>query len=341
MSRPRAVLQVASTKGRGGIVTAIRHYARAFAQCGVPCTTLYRGPALDALKADGVDVVKAPELLFTPLAALAHGRGLRREVEERLNGAPEIIVVHSDKALSAMRALWPRAAIVAPCHSDKFKRKRRADVVVTLNPTQHRAATAALKDSSARPFLLGNPFIPEPTTPPPDGEPRVVFCGRFIDTKDPGLLLRAARHLPVSPRLVFIGAGPLEGALKEEVGASGLEHTFTGWQRRPFDHIAVTDILVLPSSWEGLPYMIQEALAHGVGVVAADNPGNRYALGDGAFGELFPPGDAERLASILERTLAAPAALREKAAHGKAALTERFGPEAFVRALALATSATN
>lgn len=315
-------------------MTALRHYARMFAANGVECLTLYRGPALSALVASGVETMEAPSALTSSFGFLEQLTDLRRAIAAKSASDPDLIIVHSDKALDRVRTLWPGSVIVAPCHSDKVKRKRRADIVVTLNPAQHDIVRKALRGTPPEVVLLGNPFVAEadPITPLTTA-PRVVFCGRFIDTKDPGLLIRAAQHMSPAPPLCFIGAGPLEAELKAQVAAHGLQASFTGWLARPFEHITQSDILVLPSSWEGLPYMVQEALACGVGVVAADNPGNRYALHDGAFGELFTPGDADALAPILGRALSAPAALQRKAALGRASLDGRFGAKSFFQAL--------
>lgn len=328
------VLQIASTKGRGGIVTAIRHYARMFSASEVASLTLYRGPALGALIDDGVSAMEAPRALTSSFGFLKPLCELRRAVAARSPRDPDLIIVHSDKALDRVRALWPRSVIVAPCHSDKVRRKRRAGIVVTLNPSQHDAVQAALRGAPAKVVLLGNPFVADANLPAAQpSTPRVVFCGRFIDTKDPGLLIRAAQHMSPAPQLCFIGAGPLELELKTQAAACGIQASFTGWLARPWEYMTQSDILVLPSSWEGLPYMVQEALAHGVSVVAADNPGNRFALKDGAFGELFAPGDAAALAPILARASAAPNALRQKATLGRASLEARFGPQAFFQAL--------
>jgi glycosyltransferase involved in cell wall biosynthesis len=324
------VLQIATTKGRGGIVTAMCHYARMFDACGIAHAAIYRGPATDVLAREGVELIEAPAL-HSPLAPLL-GRAMAAKLKAR--GAPMLALVHSDLALGSVRRLWPQAISVTPCHSDKFRRKRNADLVITLNPAQQQAAESALAGSRARAVLLGNPYVaPTAQAAESDAPPRLVFCGRFIDTKDPTILLRAAAQLKQAPKLCFIGAGPLEASLKQAAAASGLDVSFPGWLAAPFEAIGVNDILVSPSSWEGLPYMIQEALDRGVSVVAADNAGNRHGLGDGAYGALFPAGDAAGLTAVLERVLADPAALRTQAQAGQRALRQRYGAEPFWRAL--------
>ncbi|MGQ0534219.1 MAG: glycosyltransferase family 4 protein [Caulobacteraceae bacterium] len=335
------VLQIATTKGRGGIVTAMSHYARMFKASGVRHAAIYRGPATEALRAEGIDLVDAPPLNspFAPL--LSRMGGLLPEIRTRAGGEPMLALVHSDLSLSAVRQLWPAAVAAAPCHSDKFKRKREADLVITLNPVQQERAASALAGSRARPVLLGNPYVPTPAEESLlrlAAAPRLVFCGRFIETKDPMILLKAAAQMRPAPSLCFIGAGPLEAELRQAASVSTLDVTFPGWLSQPFESFTERDILVSPSSWEGLPYMVQEALSRGVSVIAADNAGNRFALGDGAYGALFPPGDAGALARQMEAALADPDDLRARAAQGRLAVGARYGAAPFWRALSDAVS---
>ena len=58
--------------------------------------------------------------------------------------------------------------------------------------------------------------------------------------------------------------------------------------------------LIAPSRWEGMPYLLLEAVARGRRVIASDCPGNRDVLAGYARAQLFPVEDAARLASLLE-----------------------------------------
>lgn len=320
-------------KGRGGIATAVAHYERMFRRVGIRSAIVFSGPSIDAVREDGADVVDAPDLLTSPLAGvLPLLGGLRQSLLQRTNGEPIVAIVHSDRTLPALKRMLPNATFVAPCHSDKFKHKEAADLVITLNAAQHAAAQAAMK----RPRIaqLGNPYVAEPAPALlPARAPRLNFVARFIPTKDPLALLRAAALLPAPPPLRFSGDGELAPQVRAAAAQSELEVEFAGWDRTPFARFHANDILVLPSHWEGLPYLLQEALDHGVATIASDIPGNRSALGDGAFGALFPLGDDQALAACLGEALANLDALRAKAEKGRAALRQRYGAEAFWRAL--------
>lgn len=57
--------------------------------------------------------------------------------------------------------------------------------------------------------------------------------------------------------------------------------------------------LIAPSRWEGMPYLLLEAVARGRAVIASDCPGNRDVLADYPRARLFPTADAAALAELL------------------------------------------
>lgn len=324
-------LQVAMMKGRGGILSAVTHYARMFEAVGVKSATLYRGPAPDVVRASG-KLIDAPASLTSPLYSMFPDAALRRAVFDAGGGAPDIAIVHSDLALAGIKRLFPSVRTAAICHSDKLKRKSRADIIVTLNGAQTEAARAALP--RVRVAQLGNPYVaPMPPASPPGDRARLNFVARFIDTKQPLTLIEAVVKLERRPALRFIGSGELEGEMRQALAAAGIEAEFTGWVAAPFERFHSQDVLVLPSLWEGLPYLLQEALDHRAPIIASDNPGNRAALAEGEYGALFKTGDADALAASIRDALANLDALRSKAEKGRAALCAKYGAEAFWRAL--------
>ena len=338
-------LQVASTKGLGGIVTAMCHYARMFKATGISSACLYRGPAIELLRNEGVDVVEAPRGLTSVFGGfLPQDRKVAREIAARASGKSILAIVHSDLALAAIQRLFSGAVIVTPCHSDKAKRKRRADLVVTLNPTQHALVSAALAGSPARALMLGNPFVSPLAAPlmKAPGPPRINFCGRFTETKNPSLVLQALAHMRTRPlpELRFIGEGPLEEGLKEVARQAPTKVTFSGWMREPLADFHAGDLLVVTSSWEGAPYLLQEALDAEVPVVSSDVQGSRTVLGDGAYGRLYAPGDAAALGAAIDAAIADLEALRRQTTLGRQALHAAHGPAPFWQALMAAVKGT-
>lgn len=334
------VLQVASVKGSGGIATAVAHYERMFRSVGVRSAVLFRGPSFEALRAGGSDVMPAPRFLTSPLAAFAPELSrIRAEVLERAGGDQLVVIVHSDRALPALRRLFPHACMITPCHSDKFKHKARADLVVTLNPAQQALALAALPGKRIR--ELGNPFAPAPGSrglnwdEPANGRMRVNFLGRLEGFKDPLTALKAfaATDLPPHAEMRVIGAGPLEAELRSFAASCARPIVFAGWLDAPYSHFGHGDLLVLPSTWESYSYVVREALQHGIPIAASDIMVHRDALGGGAFGALFAAGDVLALARIMETAFAGLRGLRAKAESGRDALMARYGAAPFWREL--------
>jgi glycosyltransferase involved in cell wall biosynthesis len=71
------------------------------------------------------------------------------------------------------------------------------------------------------------------------------------------------------------------------------------------------DVLVVPSTWhENAPFVVLEARAAGLPVLASRFGGLTEVVDDGADGELFAPGDVSDLAQRLQRLLDEPERLQ-------------------------------
>lgn len=320
-------VQVASLKGRGGIETSILSYENMFRKVGVGSLCLFDGPGEESLVAAGANFIQLPKFLARATGRLpGMGRSLREEILRFAKGRLLLFIIHSDRTLPSLRKLFPNDIFITPCHSDKTKGKGRADIAVTLNPHQHEVVSWGIAGSRCRAALLGNPFECSGPPPKPGVETRLVFCARFIEVKNPLPLLSAYSDLNAPPPLVMIGDGHL---MAEARATAGQGVIFTGWQSDPWEEITAADILVSPSSWEGLPYLVQEALGRAIPVVASDIPAHRFALSDGAFGDLYPLDDHHAFVDALATAVKNVPELRRKAAAGREALPRRFGPEAF------------
>lgn len=77
------------------------------------------------------------------------------------------------------------------------------------------------------------------------------------------------------------------------------------------DAMASIDVLVVPSTWhENAPFVVLEARAAGLPVLASRFGGLAEVVRDGVDGELFAPGDAADLAMRMQRLLDEPARLQ-------------------------------
>jgi glycosyltransferase involved in cell wall biosynthesis len=158
--------------------------------------------------------------------------------------------------------------------------------------------------------------------------PRLLFVGRFQAQKNlPWLLDRLADFRRASGQpfaLDLVGDGPQRPMLEARAGALGLAEIvrFHGWTDRPGlrAHYQSADLVVNPSTYEGMPNVVLEAMACGRAVLASRVPGNDTVVVDRVTGWLFslddPEGFAGCLQTLLSRpdvTLALGAAARERA----------------------------
>jgi glycosyltransferase involved in cell wall biosynthesis len=115
----------------------------------------------------------------------------------------------------------------------------------------------------------------------------VTLVGRLVEQKAPHRFVdTAAAVLADRSDVTFlvVGDGPLRAALEDQVAALGVERgvRLAGLRHDARDLIALSDLVVFTSVWEGLSIVALEALAARVPVVAADVSGMRELLEPGA-----------------------------------------------------------
>jgi glycosyltransferase involved in cell wall biosynthesis len=126
----------------------------------------------------------------------------------------------------------------------------------------------------------------------------VTFVGRLEPQKGVQWLIEMApAWLAQRPEcdLLMVGEGPLRRALESTCQATRIDGRvhFAGWRTDVPAILAATDVLVLPSAWEGMPNVVLEAMASGLPVVAADVEGVRELLGPSAMQQTVRHGDSQ------------------------------------------------
>ena len=149
-----------------------------------------------------------------------------------------------------------------------------------------------------------------------DGATVLGFAGSFYGYEGLDLLLEAARHLlPKHPnlRVLLVGGGPQETALKAQAESTGLRERviFTG--RVPHAQVQryyeLIDVLAYPRLPIRLTELVTplkplEAMAQGRMFVASDVGGHRELVRHGETGFLFPAGSAVALETAIDTVLA-------------------------------------
>jgi glycosyltransferase involved in cell wall biosynthesis len=172
-----------------------------------------------------------------------------------------------------------------------------------------------------------------------DGVPLVLSVGRFCEPKDQATLIEAWARVSVrfsSAVLALVGAGPLEGRLRDLANDRSVAHSLHFVSPRPDLRPAYTDadIFVLSSRWEGLPYVVLEAMAHGLPVVSTAVDGIPEAVADRRTGLLVPPADPRTLAEALMWAISEPQKAARLGAAGRARVEAEFGLDTMVDGLA-------
>jgi glycosyltransferase involved in cell wall biosynthesis len=98
--------------------------------------------------------------------------------------------------------------------------------------------------------------------------------------------------------LVIAGAGPSENELKQQTATLGINNhvLFIGPRLDIPEILQIFDLYVLPSTREGLPMVLLEAMAAGCPIVATDVGGNATAISHRFNGSLIKPKDPVALA---------------------------------------------
>ncbi|MFZ5912451.1 MAG: glycosyltransferase family 4 protein [Chloroflexota bacterium] len=156
----------------------------------------------------------------------------------------------------------------------------------------------------------------EPAAREPDGQPRIVFAGRFVGQKDPQQIVRALAGLrDLDWQCVLLGDGELFETVKQSIHAEGLDgrFTLTGWvtPEKVLEQFSQGNILFMPSLSEGLPVVGVQALASGLAVVASHIGGFLDIVDEGQNGFLVRPGDQAGFAEALRKLLTDASLLRQ------------------------------
>ncbi len=133
------------------------------------------------------------------------------------------------------------------------------------------------------------------------GSPLAIFVGRLAPQKAVDDLLAALdllQHTEPDLRTLIVGDGPLREQLRAKAHAFTLDDAvrFLGHRDDVPRLLAATDLLVLPSLYEGLPNVVLEAMRFRKPVVATAAPGTTEVVVDGETGRLVPMHDFVALA---------------------------------------------
>lgn len=197
-----------------------------------------------------------------------------------------------------------------------------ADVIIAVSEAVALDMRAELGLPDGRVRVIHNPIVgplhdagelrvlPRPAKWPfpLDGTPVVIFVGRLSAEKRIDLLLSAFLQVKATRpvRLLIVG----EGGLADFAGEWAQEHALAqdfqmvGRVDDALPWIQHSDVLALPSDYEGFGNVLVEAMQCGTQIVATDCPsGPAEILCQGKYGQLVPVGNSNALAAALTASL--------------------------------------
>ena len=256
---------------------------------------------------------------------------------------PDILHIHLQSALLfrllARTLPTPAFATIYTHHTDHLKLGSRPFALLA-RATDHLVAISGqtrelLSAHTTRPVTHIPNAVGLPLHPPrPDRSSAEVFrilsVGRLHPPKDYPTLVEAASILfgkrpDLAGKLVFdiVGEGSERAKIEALIGARRLEGKvrLLGLRMDVPDLMRDADLLLMTSSWEGLPITLLEALHARLPIVATNVGACPEVVRDGENGFIAPPGDPQRIAESILRIMDDPA------------LAFRFGERSAERAL--------
>jgi glycosyltransferase involved in cell wall biosynthesis len=288
-------------------------------------------------KVDPLFLARLVRAIRTSRADVVHTWGstanLWGGVAARLAGAEHLVV--SDGALEEWKGRVLRAG-------DRLV-GRWADRVVG-NSAAVAAASIERGAPAQRTRVVDNAVL---LPPEPDDSRReqglVVLLGRFDERKGHEVLVDALPAVVARvPAVRVVLAGPAvraeEVAVRARVVARLAQLGLTdrvelpGAVDGPAELLGRAAVCVVPSTSEGMPNVLLEAIAHGAAVVATSVGGIPEVVTDGATGWLVPPNRPAELAEALSAALTDPAGAARRAAAAREMVERRFHPDVVMAA---------
>ncbi len=319
---------------QGGIETHVAAISTRLAERGWRVEVLGRSPYLRSRKPyrwKGVTVTPVWSPRSRSFETLLH-TALSLFVAARQN--PDLVHIHAiGPALLTPLARLLGLHVVVTHHGFDYERQKWGPVARSILRTGEAmgmlfshaniGVSKAIADRVRRRFSVGATFIPngvDPPLPNPDTsyldriqvapQRYILTVGRIVEEKRHLDLIQAfARLGDPGLKLVITGAADHAGSCQREVAAAAAATpgvVMTGFQcgNALFQLYRNAALFVLPSSHEGMPMVLLEALSYGVPCLVSDIDAHlALDLGPDSY---FPQGDVDRLAGAIRAKLTAP-----------------------------------
>ncbi len=196
--------------------------------------------------------------------------------------------------------------------------ERLTDSLIHVSAYEQRVYVEKIGPPRCPAVVVRNGLAPEefePVAPNPDAAD-FLYLGMLRDLKGVDVFIEALALLDSRGRprtAVIVGDGPDEARYRAMVAERGLGSRVRFQKSTPArEAFALGRAIVVPSRAESMPYVVLEAIAAGLPIVATRVGGIPEIFGRHSD-ELVPPGDPEALAAAMVGICADPDAAREAA----------------------------
>lgn len=166
----------------------------------------------------------------------------------------------------------------------------------------------------------------------------ILSIGRLSKEKAQADLIRAFARLlktnsDLNAKLLIVGDGPERANLEAQASSAAVAERviFTGHVSNVQPFYAIAGVLANASHSEGSPYVLLEAMAASVPIVATAVGGVPEMLTNGETALLVSPGNAEEMANAIADLLRNSREASRLSAKAKLLARERFSPEKYVK----------
>jgi glycosyltransferase involved in cell wall biosynthesis len=362
---PRMRVCLVTEAAGGGVGRHFLDLATGLAARGMQVSAIYSPGRCDAAFLERLPTIRGVQFVASPMRRAVHALdaadllkliGRIREV-----GAIDLIHGHSSKggALARLAARWlgipsvytPHAFVTLDPTLPPWKRRLYGSIEQSL--ARHTARIIAVSDDEAaharqlridpRKVCVINNGVEHIQLSPRDAvrsriglladEFVIGFVGRFTPQKNPELLLDALDllvHQVPRAKLLMVGSGPLESAVRRRIETLRIaDHVVLIGEAVATTFLPALDVFCLSSRYEGLPYVLLEALAAGLPIVSTQVGGAADCVESHRNGLIVHPPSSAALAQALAQ-LASQPELRQRFAAHSAAMAERFSLDRMV-----------
>lgn len=322
---PVRILTYAQSLDGGGVERAMLRLIRGWVGAGQR-VTLVVGSAAGRFVCEIPDGVELIELYTSHLGMIGALPGIVRRVN------PDVVFCPGNHYSSAVAWLKARLGRTCPLIVAKISNRLNrddqrfpisagyrawlrahpgfVDHLVAMTPAMSEETVAMTRIGVDRVSVIANPPSPAPTgtpTPPLPGSDYLIGIGRLSQQKRWDRAIAALANVERrDAKLMILGEGEARPVLEEQIDALGLRNRvrLPGFSNNPREALAEARALVLTSDFEGVPGVLQEALAVGTPVVTTDSSvAIREIVATPMHGSVVPTGDSGALVQALDHWL--------------------------------------